>query len=76
MKEEMETMAKNQVWDLIELPKGVYVVGCKWVFKTKRDSIGNIKRYKISLVAKCFTQKESIDYHETFSLISKMILLE
>ena len=71
MKEEIESMAKNQVWDLVELPKEVFIVGCKWVFKTKRDSKVNVERYKARLVAKRFTQKESIDYHETFSPISK-----
>ena len=37
------------------------------IFKTKRDSKGNIVRYKTRLVAKGFTQKEGIDYKETFS---------
>ena len=46
MKEEMQSMSDNQVWDLVELPKGSKQVGCKWVFKTKRDSKGNIERYK------------------------------
>ena len=39
-------------------------------FKTKRDSKGNIVRYKARLVAKVFTQKEDIDYKETFSPVS------
>ena len=42
MKEEMNFMTSNRVWDLVELPNGVKVVGCKWVFKTKKDSLGNI----------------------------------
>ncbi|XP_073107248.1 uncharacterized protein [Elaeis guineensis] len=55
MKDEMNSMASNRVWDLVELPKGVKAIGCKWVFKTKKDSLGNIERYKARLVAKGFT---------------------
>jgi len=37
--------------------------------KTKRDSLGNIERYKGKLIAKGFTQKEGIDYTKNFSPI-------
>ena len=67
----MSSMRCNDVWDLVELPNGAKVIGCKWVFKTKKYSLGNIERYKAKLVAKGFTQKEGIDYMKTFSSISK-----
>ena len=70
MKDEMKSMEDNGVWDLIELPKGLKPIGCKWIFKTKRDSNGNVERYKARLVVKGFTQREGIDYKETFSPVS------
>jgi hypothetical protein len=35
MAEEMESLHKNQTWDLVELPERKRVIGCKWVFKKK-----------------------------------------
>ena len=64
-------MASNGFWDLVKLPNGVKTIGCKWVYKTKKDSLGNIERYKARLIAKGFTQKEGIDYKEAFSLVTK-----
>jgi len=60
----------NKVWDLEDIPKGAKTVGCKWVYKTKRDSRGYIERYKARLIAKGFTEREGIDYNETFSPVS------
>ena len=59
-------MEDNDVWDLTELPKGSKPIGCKWIFKTKKDSNGNFERYKARLVVKGFTQKEGIGYKKLF----------
>ena len=66
MNDEMDSMAFNRVWDLVELPYGIKFIGCKWVFKTKKDSQGKIKRHKARLMAKGFTQREGINYTKTF----------
>jgi hypothetical protein len=58
MKDEMRSMSANQVWKLEEIPKGAKIVGCKWVYKIKCDSKGNIDRFKVRLMAKGFTQRE------------------
>jgi hypothetical protein len=70
MEDKMRSMSSNRVWDLEEIPKGVKTVGCKWVYKTKCDSKGNIKRFKARLVARGFTHREGIDYTEIFSPVS------
>ncbi|RVW71665.1 Retrovirus-related Pol polyprotein from transposon TNT 1-94 [Vitis vinifera] len=71
MEEELKSMKDNEVWDFVKLPKGIKTIGCKWIFKTKHDSKGNVERYNARLVAKGYTQKEGIDYKETFSPVSK-----
>ena len=32
IKDEMNSMANNQVWDLVGLPKSAKAIDCKWVF--------------------------------------------
>ena len=55
MNEAMTSMKDNDVWDLVPLLEGAKPIGCKWIFKTKKDSKGNVETYKAHLVAKCFT---------------------
>ena len=67
MKSEMDSMYQNNVWTLVDPPDGTKPAGCKWVFKKKTDMDGNVSTYKARLVAKGFTQRQGIDYEETFS---------
>ena len=71
----MRALEKNKTWEVVTLPKGKTIVGCKWEFTIKYNSNGSLQRYKARLVAKGFTQTYGIDYLETFSPIAKLNII-
>ena len=67
MNEELDALHKTGTWDLVDLPSGKSVIGCKWVYKIKSRSDDIVDRYKARLVSKGFIQEYGIDYEETFA---------
>jgi hypothetical protein len=51
---------------------GRKLVRCRWVYRTKSASDGQVSRYKARLVSKGFQQVHGIDYDETFTPVVNM----
>ncbi|GFT05229.1 retrovirus-related Pol polyprotein from transposon TNT 1-94 [Trichonephila clavipes] len=65
----MNSLSENHTWDL---PVGTKAVSCKGIYILKTNPDGNINKYKARLVARGFSQRQSIDYSETFSSVAKL----
>jgi hypothetical protein len=72
MHEELENFERNQVWELVEPPPGCKPIGTKWVWKNKEGEKGEVVRNKSRLVAQGFSQKQGIDYEETFAPVARL----
>ena len=71
MIEEYQSIMKNDVWDVVPRPVGKSVVTSKWIYKIKHAADGSIEKHKARFVARGFSQKEGIDYEETFAPIAR-----
>jgi hypothetical protein len=71
MSEEYRSIIKNNVWDIVSRPKDKLVVSSKWIYKIKYAIDGSVEKFKARFVTRGFTQKEGIDYEETFVPVAR-----
>lgn len=72
MEEEMTSLEENSTWDLVKLPAGHKAISNRWIYRLKRNANGEITRYKARLVVRGFSQREGVDYNETFSPVARL----
>nr|GEV99987.1 hypothetical protein [Tanacetum cinerariifolium] len=75
MQEELLQFKIQNVWTLVDCPKGVRPIGTKWVLKNKKDKRGIVIRNKARLVAQGHTQEEGIDYDEVFVPVARIVAI-
>jgi len=72
MDSEIQSICKNGTWELTELPSGHKPIGLKWVYKLKRNSVGEVIKHKARLVAKGYVQKHGVDFDEVFAPVVRL----
>ncbi|KAI3692065.1 hypothetical protein L6452_31874 [Arctium lappa] len=72
MQEELLQFVLQDVWDLVDLPKGHRAIGTKWIFRNKKDERGIVIKNKARLVSQGYTQEEGIDYEEVFAPVARI----
>jgi hypothetical protein len=69
MRKEINLMSEMNVYQLVKLPEGCRVIGCRWVLKFKEDVKGG-PVHKACLVAQGFSQVPGINFGKTFTPVA------
>nr|GFC28748.1 Gag-Pol polyprotein [Tanacetum cinerariifolium] len=70
--EELHQFDRLDVWELVDRPLCTNVINLKWLWKNKRDKENTVIRNKSRLVAKGYTQKEGVDFEESFAPVARL----
>ena len=75
MEEELNMIDKSNTWNLVDPPKGKYIIGLKWVYN-KYNEDGSIQKHKARLVAKGYSQQPGVDFNETFAPVARIEIIQ
>ena len=62
----MDSLDKNEAWNLVQLPARRKFIRRKWLFKNKLNVEGKVEKYKSRLVEKGYSQVEGVDLVKYF----------
>jgi hypothetical protein len=64
---ELAAMDRLQVWKVEPIPPGQTLLGSVWVFRVKHNAAGDFVKFKARLCAQGSSQRDGIDYGETYA---------
>nr|GFB84850.1 hypothetical protein [Tanacetum cinerariifolium] len=70
--EELHQFDRLDVCELVDRPLCTNVINLKWLWKNKRDEENTVTRNKSYLVAKGYTQKEGVNFEESFAPVARL----
>ncbi|PHU11897.1 hypothetical protein BC332_18827 [Capsicum chinense] len=73
---DIDSILRNYMWELVDLPPGNKPLGSKWIFQRKMKADGTIDKYKARLVVKGFKHKEGLDYFDTYSPLTRITSIQ
>jgi hypothetical protein len=71
MIDEMKSIEDNGTWEITSLPAGHRAIRLKWVYKVKRDEVGNIMRHKARR-ERGYVQRTRINFDEVFAPVARL----
>lgn len=75
MKQETSALENNGTWELTRLPARKHALCSKLVYKIKHKADGLVEKVQSMSCCSWNTQKEVVDFIETFTLGAKMVTL-
>ena len=74
MQTEINMLKQRNTWTIVDIPKNRYIIGTKFVYKTKLKANGAIDKYKARLVVQGFSQRPGEDYliNDTFAPVARL----
>ncbi|GJR26217.1 retrovirus-related pol polyprotein from transposon TNT 1-94 [Tanacetum coccineum] len=72
MQKELNQFKTNDVWELVQNPMDMTIIGTKWEYRNKLDENGVVNRNKARLVVQGYNQQEGIDYDKTYAPVARL----
>ena len=72
---EIDSITKKEVLEPAVLPSGKKLLKTKWVYKLKHGAEGELKSFKVRLVACGYAQVYGVDFDETYSPVARLTSL-